>query len=247
MDGNRKPSAPARQLLAASGWTRTLTPEQRERVEQELTERTIASNAYLARRGEPVDCWYGIVEGIVKVSSVTRDGKTMSYAAFTNGAWFGEGSMLWGPGQVRMYDATALRDTHLVCISHHTFGWLMDSGIEFNRYIARHLASRLGQAMSILEHDRLTPPETRLANSLHDLFNPLLNPGTGMRLSITQEEIGYLCGLSRQVVNRVLRQFEELGIIKLEYGVLAVVSLERLRAASRGVWEAKPPPRERRA
>lgn len=220
-----------------------LTPEQLERVEDELLEKHVPAGAYLTRRGELVEHWYGVVEGIIKASSVTRDGKTMSFAAFTNGSWFGEGSMLWGPGQIRMYDATALRETHVVCIPHRTFGWLSDTSIAFNRFIARHLATRLGQAMSILEHDRLTPPETRLAHSLNELFNPVLNPGTGMRLSITQEEIGYPCGLSRQVVNRVLREFEELGVIKLEYGVLAVLQPEKLRSAANGIWAGHVPTR----
>jgi len=224
-------------MLRTSGWTRTLTPEQLARVEEESVEKFVPAGGYVVRRGEVVEYWYGIVEGLVKVFSVTRDGKTMSYAALTDGAWFGEGSMLWGPNHRRMYDGTALRDSRLVCVPYRTFDWLSSISIEFNRFISRHIAGRLGQSMSMLEHDRLTPPEMRLANCLHDIVNPSMNPGTGTRISITQEEIGYLCGLSRQVVNRVLREFEDLGLIKLEYGVLSVLSISRLRSAALGDWK----------
>lgn len=224
-------------MLRTCGWTRTLTPEQLARVEEECVEKIVPAGAYFVRRGEVAEYWYGIVEGLVKLFSVTRDGKTMSFAALTEGAWFGEGSMLWGPHHMRMYDGTALRDSRLLCVPYRTFEWLSAISIEFNRYVARHLAGRLGQAMGMLEHDRLMPPEMRLANCLHDIVNPNVNPGTGTRISITQEEIGYLCGLSRQVVNRILREFEDVGLIKLEYGVLSVLSIARLRAAAYGEWQ----------
>ncbi|MGA0609262.1 Crp/Fnr family transcriptional regulator [Caldimonas sp. KR1-144] len=218
-------------MLRRSSWVASLTPDQLQRVEQESSERVVGAGAYLARRGEAVEHWYGVVEGIVKVYTVSSEGRTMSYAAITAGGWFGEGSMLW-PSRQRMYDATALRESHILCISRATFDWLSASSAAFNRFLAEHLASRLGQLMSALEHDRLTPPESRLAHCLLEVFNPTLNPGSGTRIAITQEEIGYLCGLSRQVVNRALREFEEAGLIKLEYGVLSVLSMEGLQAAS---------------
>lgn len=222
-------------MLGTSGWAQSLTPDQLQRVEQEASEKLVTAGAYLARRGEIVEHWFGVVEGIVKVYTVSREGKTMSYAAITAGGWFGEGSMLW-PSRLRMYDATALRESLIVCVPRCTFDWLSNASIAFNRFVAEHLASRLGQLMGALEHDRLTSPESRLAYCLLDVFNPNLNPGSGSRVAITQEEIGYLCGLSRQVVNRVLREFEDLGLIQLEYGVLSVLDADRLEAASRGIW-----------
>jgi CRP/FNR family cyclic AMP-dependent transcriptional regulator len=43
-----------------------------------------------------------------------------------------------------------------------------------------------------------------VARSLAALFHPVLYPGVGDLLRITQQELGYLVGLSRQRVNEAL-------------------------------------------
>jgi hypothetical protein len=65
---------------------------------------------------------------------------------------------------------------------------------------------------------------------LAELFNPLLYPGMGMKLAITQEEIGYLARLSRQRVNQALRALEDLSLVHVEYRAVEVLDLEGLRS-----------------
>ncbi len=75
----------------------------------------------------------------------------------------------------------------------------------FNRFLLVQLNERLGQFIAMVEHDRLLGPDARLARGLAGLFNPLLYPGIGPTLPISQEELGQLVGLSRQRVNRALQ------------------------------------------
>jgi len=58
----------------------------------------------------------------------------------------------------------------------------------------------------------------------------VLFPGVGELLRITQQELAYLIGLSRQRVNEALRTLEAQGAIRVEYGGLRVTDLEALRA-----------------
>jgi DNA-binding GntR family transcriptional regulator len=51
----------------------------------------------------------------------------------------------------------------------------------------------------------------------------------GQRLRITQQELGYLVGLSRQRVNEALTALDAAGVIRVEYGGVRVLHLERLR------------------
>ena len=69
----------------------------------------------------------------------------------------------------------------------------------------------------------------RVARSLAALFHPLLYPGVGNLLRITQQELGYLVGLSRQRVNEALHTLQGLGLIRIEYGGLRVLDLDGLR------------------
>jgi CRP-like cAMP-binding protein len=68
-----------------------------------------------------------------------------------------------------------------------------------------------------------------VARSLAALFHPTLYPGVGRLLRITQHELGYLVGLSRQRVNRSLTTLQAQGVIVVEYGGVRVLDLQRLR------------------
>ena len=64
---------------------------------------------------------------------------------------------------------------------------------------------------------------------MHLYRHPLLYPGVGTLLRITQQELGYLVGLSRQRVNEALSALQELRLIRIEYGGVRVLDLEALR------------------
>jgi DNA-binding FadR family transcriptional regulator len=63
------------------------------------------------------------------------------------------------------------------------------------------------------------------------MFHPILYPGVGQLLRITQQELGYVVGLSRQRVNEALNVLQERGLIRIEYGGVRVLDLEGLRNA----------------
>jgi CRP/FNR family cyclic AMP-dependent transcriptional regulator len=91
------------------------------------------------------------------------------------------------------------------------------------------LNERLGQFIAAREIDRMTNPDIRVARSLASLFNPVLYPGVGEVLRITQQELAYLVGLSRQRVNEALTALAACGAIQVEYGGLRVLNLQALR------------------
>jgi CRP-like cAMP-binding protein len=106
---------------------------------------------------------------------------------------------------------------------------LLDESVAFNRFLLIQLNERLGQFIGQVEHDRLHGPEARLARSLAGLFNPVLYPGIGPTLPVSQEELGQLVGLSRQRVNQALKRLEAEGLLTVEYGGVTVLDLARLR------------------
>ena len=79
------------------------------------------------------------------------------------------------------------------------------------------------------ETDRSIDPDFRVARNLAALFHPQLYPGVGSLLRITQQELGYLVGLSRQRVNLALHTLAGHGLIRIEYGGVRVIDLAGLR------------------
>ena len=76
----------------------------------------------------------------------------------------------------------------------------------------------------------MADPDVRVARSLATLFNPIMFPGVGEVLHITQQELSYLVGLSRQRVNMALQRLQDKGMIRIEYGGLRVLKLDSLKA-----------------
>lgn len=214
------------QALASTLWGRTLTPEQLARVAAESLERTLPPGGYIFRRGEPVEHWIGVLEGLAKMSIVSPEGRMSTFTGIPPGAWFGEGSVLRG-GNWR-YDVVTLRETRVAMVPMATFNWLLDTSFAFNRFLLDQLNERLAQFIALLESERLFDPDARVARCLAWLFNPHLYPGVGQRLPISQEEIGYLSGVSRQRVNQALQVLEKAGLLRVEYGGVTVLELDKL-------------------
>ncbi|CAB3689473.1 Crp/Fnr family transcriptional regulator [Achromobacter pestifer] len=214
-------------LQLAAAWFRVLNAEQQLRVERDLTVQQVVAGSIIERKGELAQAWIGVLAGLVKVSVGNAEGKVASLTGVPAGGWIGEGSLL--KREVRKYDIVALRDSVVARLSAATFDWLLDTSIPFNRYLLHQLNERVAQFIGKAEYDRLLDPDARVARCLAELFNPLLYPGMGMRLTITQEEVGYLARVSRQRANQALRKLEEAGLLNVEYGAVRVLDLDGLK------------------
>ena len=214
-------------MLKASLWARALPPKLLEQVEAETIARQIPAGGFVCRKGEPVEHWIGVIDGLVKMTNLSADGKPTTFTGLPAGGWFGEGSLL--KDEPRRYDVVALRNSQVAYMPKATFLRLLDTSIEFNRFLLVQLNERLGQFIAMVECDRLLEPDARVARSLAAMFNPHLYPGIGPQLQISQEEIGYLAGLSRQRANQALKVLEKAGLLRIEYGGITVLDLDGLR------------------
>ena len=209
-------------------WLPLLAPMERQRAVDDLRIADATPGDFICRMGRPVTYWFGVVEGMLKMSSDTAEGQTMTFTGVPPGGWFGEGTAM--KRETYRYNIQALRKSMVAGLHVDTFHWLLDHSIGFNRFVMNQLNERLGQFIAAREIDRLNNPDVRVARSLAALFNPVLYPGVGEVLRITQQELAYLVGLSRQRVNEALTALAEQGSIRVEYGGLRVLDLQALRS-----------------
>ena len=215
--------------LADIPWLHALDAPERAAAARDLKVVEVATGELLCRVGRPANYWFGVIEGLVKMSNDTALGVPITFTGVPPGGWFGEGTLL--KREPYRYTIQALRKSRVAGLGVDTFYALLDRSIPFNRFIARQLNERLGQFIAAREIDRLSNPDARVARSLAALFHPVLYPGVGTLLRITQQELGYLVGLSRQRVNESLKTLQARGCIRIEYGGLRVTDLDALRAA----------------
>jgi CRP/FNR family transcriptional regulator, cyclic AMP receptor protein len=182
---------------------------------------------YICRFGRPATYWFGLVDGLLKMNNDDSQGFSITFTGLAPGGWFGEGTVL--KREHYRYNVQALRKSRVAGLPVDTFHWLLDHSIPFNRFVTQQLNERLGQFIAAREIDRLTNPDLRVARNLAALFHPLLSPNVGGVLRITQQELAYLVGLSRQRVNEALATLSEKGWIRVEYGGLRMLDLTALR------------------
>ena len=214
--------------LAGIPWLALLSSAERARASDDLRVGDASAGDFVCRFGRPITYWFGVIEGLLKMSSDNAEGVTMTFLGVPPGGWFGEGTAL--KREPYRYNIQALRKSVVAGLPIDTFHWLLDHSIGFNRFVMNQLNERLGQFIAAREIDRMSNPELRVARTLASLFNPVLYPGVGEVLRITQQELAYLVGLSRQRVNEALTALQAGGLLRIEYGGLRVLDLPGLRS-----------------
>ena len=151
----------AEELLRTSVWGPSLTTEEMTKALAGTFERSFAPGAFICMKGEPVDYWMGIIDGLGKMASHWTTGKTTSLTGISTGGWFGEGSLL--KEEPRRYDVLAIRETRVAFMSRSIFLWLLDHSIPFNRHMISQLDERLGLFVGMLEDGRMLDTGARIA------------------------------------------------------------------------------------
>jgi CRP/FNR family cyclic AMP-dependent transcriptional regulator len=216
----------AERLREIAFWAADLNERECEQARRGIVEKAYAKGAYICHRGDRLDSWTGVSSGLLKLSTVSRNGKAVTLAGIRAGGWFGEGTVL--KNEARQYDLVALRDTRMALMDRATFFWLFENSVAFNRFLVNQFNERLGQFIALVEYDRMLDAPARLARSVAWLFNPTLYRDRERHLEISQEEIGLLSGMSRQMANKSLQILESKGLLRVEHSGITVLNLERL-------------------
>ena len=212
---------------AAIPWLKLLEPRERERAFAAMRVAEVDAGEYLCRIGRPATFWFGVIDGLLKMSNETALGMPVVFTGLPPGGWFGEGTVI--KREAYRYNITALRRSVVAGLPVETFHDLLGRSIPFNRFIIQQLNERLGQFIGAREIDRLSDPDSRVARSLAALFHPVLYPRQEGVLRITQQDLAYLVGLSRQRVNEALQSLQQRALIRIEYGGVSVLDLDGLR------------------
>lgn len=215
-------------MLRSSRWAAALSADELDLVVAESYERRVAAGACLFSCGEPADHWYGVIDGMLKMSLSHADGRQSTFTGVHEGGWAGEGSLL-KPGIWR-YDAIATRETRVACVPRHTFERLVSSNLAFNHFLLQHINARLSLFIGLVEIDRLLAPTARVARCIASLFDPDLYPSKGWNVRLSQDEIGQLSAVSRQRTNQALHTLEREGLLAVEFGAITVIDLPGLRS-----------------
>lgn len=107
-------------------------------------------------------------------------------------------------------------------------GWLSDSA-PWREYVFGLVASRLTSIIGIVEEAVFLRVDRRIANDL----SRRLRESPNQEIHTTHQEIASELGTSREVVSRILKDFETRGIIRTGRRTIAVLDSAELEAKTR--------------
>lgn len=159
---------------------------------------------------------YFIVDGRVRLSILTSEGRELAFAHAGNGSIFGEIAMI--DGKARTADATAVKKTRAMSLGHAAMERLLDVSPEFAMSLLRFVCTRLREADMQLEGVALHRIEVRLARYLIGLCDQKTGGdrdcgAVSISLGMSQGELALLLGASRPKVNAALMLLEEQGAV----------------------------------
>lgn len=194
-------------------------------------ERRLAPGQRLFQRGDPPCGLYAVLDGAVRIGTVSEQGKEALLSLIEAPHWFGEICLF--DGQPRTHDAYAVGPTLLLQVPQAALLQWLDSHPEYWRQLALLMSHKLRLTFINLEQMTLMPAAVRLAHRLL-----MIAEGYGEIehsrhiLQLPQEQLASMLGLSRQTTNQLLKELQGQGIVQLHYGEITILDPQGLRAAA---------------
>jgi CRP/FNR family transcriptional regulator, cyclic AMP receptor protein len=221
----------AMRLISSSDFFSGILPADASSVLSLMKPANFANGRVIFSSGDESKGLFLVVEGRVKLSVLTEDGRELSIAHASPGDVFGEIASL--DGHPRTANATTLMQTTLLFLPKPDLLRLVGSSPQLSSAIIKFLCKTLRATDHKLEAIALHSIEVRLARFLlataQTQYREGLKSRADISLDISQGELGLLIGASRPKVNAALVALEEDGAItKLQGKIICnIAKLQR--------------------
>lgn len=202
----------------------SLSPELDALLKTHAKKQHLVKKQRLFHRGSPPDALFCVESGGVRLCVTGANGRESLLNIATPGHWFGEASVF--TGENRIHDAFAVLETELLVVPAQTFHTIVDHRPEFLLEFLRLMGLRYKATLERMDENAIQPLPARLASTMLELFRAeitQLTLGENITLHVSQEDLGQMLGVSRQSVNKVLKEWEEQGFIEVSYRSLVVL------------------------
>ncbi len=178
-------------------------------------------------KGDDSDCLYVIRSGEVEVSVSSSDGKIILLGILSEGDVFGEVGLL--DKESRTANVTARTDTLLYRLATADFEKITARfGLSEWRALTAYICFLFRGVTNNLEETVFLDAGVRVAKKIERLYRM----GEGEKddkaftVTISQENLGRLAGLSREATNKALSQLEERGLIERQYKRIRIADID---------------------
>jgi len=208
-------------LLAA------LPATERQRLAVSAQALQVPAGVTIFRPGDACENYFMVVEGSVRVQKVAENGREIVLYRVESG----ETCVLTTSCLLasERYPAEGVTETEVSAraLPLSSFHALLSSSEPFRRFVFGSFGARMAELMTLVEAVAFGRMDSRLAQRL------LALGGSAGCIQITHQQLAAELGSAREVVSRLLKEFEHRGWIALERGQIMVRDIAALtRSAS---------------
>jgi CRP/FNR family transcriptional regulator, cyclic AMP receptor protein len=227
IDARRLPSSKLSSVLRQHPIFRDLDPDAVEQLCRYARHMSLKRGATIFSKGDPGNSLFAVINGTVKISISSPDGRNAILNLFNAGDLFGEMAVL--DGQERSADAIANTNCEIFVIDRREFLPFLRSQPELAIRIIELLCARLRWTSDQVEQVILQDLPGRLASALLGLTEKRKLEPQSRTIAITQQEISEMVGMTRESINKQLRVWASRNWVRLEHGAIVVLDTASLR------------------
>ncbi len=181
--------------------------------------------------GDPSDWLYAVLDGKVKITKLSAEGKEIIIEVISPGDIFGAIAVMRGFPYPA--NAVAMEETLLLKISRNNFLKILDGYPSVMYCIMQNIGDRMKGSHESLKNIALEKVSSRIASLLLKLAEKSgkeTPEGTVIDFRLTKQDIADMVGTTVETSIRTMSQFKKDGIVAEEEGQIVIKDLEKLKA-----------------
>ena len=204
----------------------TLSPEQAEGLAGAVSKKSFKRGEVLVEQGKKCNALYIILVGRTRVLMTDNNGREVILATLSSGDYVGEMSLI--DNEPHSATVVADQEVDVLVLGRDSFLRCLNENMEMAHAVMRVLVQRLRKASENISSLALVGVYGRGAKVLLDSAVADETDTLVIREKMTRQDIAKMVGASREMVSRVMKDFEEQGFIQLLEGGMVRVFERRM-------------------